>query len=83
MTRPNQAASSEPAPIRESATGSDAAKKPAKPLVVEMKERPQVEADYDSDPTTIKLVFTVEKESSARNIDLDVAAKELKLESEK
>ena len=85
MTRPNQAMSSEPAPIRESAAGAGAANKavPAKPLVVEMKERPQVEADYDSDPTTIKLVFTVEKESSARNIDLDVAEKELKLESEK
>ena len=42
-----------------------------------------MQADYDSDPSTIKLVFTVEKENSAKNIDLDVAEKELKLESEK
>ena len=56
---------------------------PAKPLVVEMKERPGVEADYDSDPQTIKLIFTVEKENSAKNIDLDVAEKELRLESAK
>ena len=50
---------------------------------MEMKDRPGVEADYDSDPTKVKLVFTVEKETSAKNIDLDVAEKEPKLESEK
>ena len=48
-----------------------------------MKDRPGVEADYDSDPNTVKLVITVEKENSAKNLDLDVAEKELKLESEK
>lgn len=62
-------------------TASTDAKK--KPLVMEMKERPGLEADYDSDPTLIKLVFTVEKEGSAKNIDLDVAETELKLESAK
>lgn len=53
------------------------------PLVMEMKERPRLEADYDTDPTVIKLIFTVEKENSANNINLDVAEKELKLESAK
>ena len=48
-----------------------------------MKDKPGVEADYESDPDTVKLVFTVEKESSARDIDLDVSEYELKLESEK
>ena len=62
---------------------STAADKPSKPLVVEMKERPGVEADYDADPNTVKLIFTVELENSAKNIDLDVSEKELKLESEK
>ena len=57
--------------------------KPSKPLVVEMKERPGVEVDYDSDPSTVKLVITIMLENSAKNIDLDVAEKELKLESEK
>lgn len=50
---------------------------------MEMKERPGLEADYETDLTVIKLVFTVEKETSAKNIDLDVAEKELKLESSK
>ena len=48
-----------------------------------MKERPGVEADFDSDPQKIKIVVTVEKENSAKNIDLDVAENQLKLESEK
>lgn len=46
-----------------------------------MKDRPEVEADYHSDQSTIKLVFSVEKENSAKNIDLDVSERELKLES--
>ena len=46
---------------------------PKKPLIMEMKERPGISADYDSDPDLITLVFTVEKEGSAREIDLDVA----------
>ena len=54
-----------------------------KPLVMEMKERPGLEADYETDPTVIKLVFTVEKENSSKNIDLDVAEKELRIESAK
>lgn len=53
----------------------------SKPLVMEMKDRPDVQADYDSDPSKVKLVFTVEKETSAKNIDLDVSEKEIKLES--
>jgi hypothetical protein len=64
-------------------TAAAATDGPKKPLVMEMKERPGLEADYDTDPTVIKLVFTVELESSAKNIDLDVAEKELKLESQK
>jgi len=64
-------------------TAAAATDAPKKPLVMEMKERPGLEADYDTDPTIVKLVFTVEKESSAKNIDLDVAEKELKLESQK
>ena len=40
-------------------------------------------ADYESDPDMITLVFTVEKEGSAREIDLDVAENQLKLESPK
>lgn len=55
----------------------------SKPLVMEMKDRPDVQADYDSDPSKVKLVFTVEKETSAKNIDLDVSEKEIKLESAK
>ena len=50
---------------------------------MEMKERPGLEADYETDPTVIKLVFTVEKENSSKNIDLDVAEKELRIESAK
>lgn len=50
---------------------------------MEMKERPGISADYDSDPDLITLVFTVEKEGSAREIDLDVAENQLKLESPK
>mmetsp|Transcript_39400 Transcript_39400/g.51569 ORF Transcript_39400/g.51569 Transcript_39400/m.51569 type:complete len:90 (+) Transcript_39400:1170-1439(+) len=46
-----------------------------------MKERPGFSVDYESDPNTIKLIFTVEKESSAKGIDLDVAENQLKLES--
>ena len=53
-----------------------------KPLVMEMKDKPELEADY-SDPTVIKLIITVELENSAKNIDLDVADKQLKLESAK
>ena len=75
------AAAAESAPI--SGMPAMPAEKPSKPLVVEMKERPGVEADYDSDPTLVKLVFTVMLENSAKNIELDVAEKELKLESEK
>ena len=48
-----------------------------------MKDRPDVEADYVSDPNKIKLVVTVEKENSAADIDLDVADTQLKLESPK
>ena len=51
-----------------------------KPLVIAMKDKPKLEADY-SDPNIIKLVITVELENSAKNIDLDVAAKQLKIES--
>ena len=38
-----------------------------------MKDRPQVEADYITEQDKVKLVFTVEKENSAKDIDLDVA----------
>ena len=50
---------------------------------MEMKDRPGVEADYDSDPEKVKLVFKVEKENSAKAIDLDVSERELKLDSPK
>ena len=56
---------------------------PKKPIIQEMKDRPGIEVDYDSDPEKIKIVFTVEKEGSAREIDLDVAEDQLKLESPK
>ena len=38
-----------------------------------MKDRPQVESDYITEQDKVKLVFTVEKETSAKDIDLDVA----------
>ncbi len=38
-----------------------------------MKERPGVEADYITEQDKVKIVFTVEKETSAKDIDLDVA----------
>ena len=44
-----------------------------KPKIVEMKERPGVEADYVTEQDKVKIVFTVEKEISAKDIDLDVA----------
>ena len=50
-------------------------------MIVEMKERPGVEADYESDPDAVKLVITMEKESSAKQVDLEVAETLLKLES--
>ena len=50
---------------------------------MEMKDRPEIEADYDSEPNKIKLIVTVERENSAANIDLDVADTQLKLESPK
>ena len=66
------------------ASGSQAASEEVKkPIIMEMKERPGVEADYTSEPSKVILVFTVEKEKTARNIDLDVSEKELKLESAK
>lgn len=46
-----------------------------------MKERPGIEADYESDPDSIKLVITMEKENSAKLVDLEVAETLLKLES--
>lgn len=48
-----------------------------------MKERPGIEADYESDPDSIKLVITMEKENSAKLVDLEVAETLLKLESPK
>lgn len=49
-----------------------------------MKDKPGLEVDYDADDgATVKLVITVEKENSAKDIDLDVAESELKLESKK
>ena len=80
QTRKQAASTDSGSPFAEPAQASAS---PSRPLVMEMKDRPGVEADYDSDPTKVKLVFTVEKETSAKNIDLDVAEKELKLESEK
>ena len=56
---------------------------PKKPIIMEMKDRPEIEADYDSEPNKIKLIVTVERENSAANIDLDVADTQLKLESPK
>ena len=48
-----------------------------KPLIVEMKEKPQVtETDAKN---CVELVITVEKESSAKEMDLDISEKELKL----
>lgn len=50
-----------------------------KPLIVEMKEKPHVtETDAKN---YVELVITVEKESSAKEIDLDISEKELKLQS--
>ena len=46
-----------------------------------MKEKPGLEVDYEGDPNLVKLVITVEKETSAKDIDLDVAEQELKLQS--
>jgi len=53
-----------------------------KPMIVEMKDRPEsfsVEEGGDDVVLTIK----VEKETSAKEIDLDICPTELKLESEK
>jgi len=46
-----------------------------------MKEKPGIEADYESNPEAIILVITVEKENSAKLIDLEVAETQLRLES--
>jgi len=50
-----------------------------KPMIIEMKDKPHVEATYTD--THVKLVLDVDKETSAKNIDLDIAETELKLES--
>lgn len=48
-----------------------------------MKEKPGIVADYESNPEAIILVITVEKENSAKLIDLEVAETQLRLESPK
>lgn len=42
-----------------------------------------MDADYITEQDKVKIVFTVEKETSAKDIDLDVAETQLKLESAK
>lgn len=52
-----------------------------KPLIVEMKDRPQIEEDT-KEAGILSLTIHVDKETSAKGIDLDVSESELKLESE-
>ena len=42
-----------------------------------------MDVDYITEQDKVKIVVTVEKESSAKDIDLDVAETQLKLESAK
>ena len=50
-------------------------------MIIEMKDKPHMESTYTE--THVKIVVDVEKETSAKNIDLDIAESELKLQSEK
>ena len=55
------------------------AAKAKKPLIMEMKDKPPIETEYLGD--SVRVVVHVEKETSAKDIDLDIAETELKLES--
>ena len=52
-----------------------------KPMIIEMKDKPHMESTYTD--THVKVVVDVDKETSAKDIDLDIAESELKLQSEK
>ena len=47
-----------------------------------MKDRPDVVQDTESSKDEIIIKITVEKENSAKNIDLDISETEVKLQSE-
>ena len=55
---------------------------PKKPMIVEMKDKPENLSVTEKDGKMI-LVIRMLNEDSAKNIDLDVSNKELKLQSEK
>lgn len=50
-----------------------------KPMIVELKDKPVITEILSDDGTQLILIITVEKESSAKEIDLDISETELKL----
>ena len=68
-------------PSAQTQSGQAPKEEAKKPMIIEMKDKPHMESTYTD--THVKVVVDVEKETSAKDIDLDIAESELKLQSEK